>query len=314
MKVLQDKGLSFQESLDITKCNVNKDFCRILDYIEQQILAGINLSEIFKTLKMPRLFCSFTQHGENTSNIQLIWGGYLKITEEKKQFLKVLKQNLSYPIFLFFLTIALIVANNVFLYPTVQPLIKEYGSENTIGIMFLTYFPVFIVGCFFCLFIFPAITYRRINQQKPLSQSMLSILSKVPFVALILKIQQWHWLNQFNVCQNAGFSFKEMMNSDNRMNCINQKKLVATGVANEIARIFYLNIFYTKLLKVGESSGRLQVFVEIILLEIKQEIDNDLKLIQQWVGPILTLIIGLIMITLAVTVITPIYDSIGTIN
>ena len=65
------------------------------------------------------------------------------------------------------------------------------------------------------------------------------------------------------------------------------------------------------MIKVGESTGNISESLENVSYFFNREVQESVDRVQTMIQPVLTLIIGLLVATLAVSVLGPIYDVIS---
>lgn len=82
-------------------------------------------------------------------------------------------------------------------------------------------------------------------------------------------------------------------------------------ISTSIAKFLKLPLPLANLLVTGEATAQLAVYSDICAQILKNNCEEKLKTTLSWTGPILISIMGIVMISMVIAVVVPLYDQIA---
>ncbi len=325
-------GLSISRALSVLqKQTKNKTFNAILISISDEINKGGNLSS--GMAKHPKafspLFISMVRAGEESGNLVGALNEVGSNLEKAHSLTKKVKGALIYPSVILSAMILIGILMFAFVVPTLAKTFTELGTELPVSTkiiislgnffsnnLILTF--IIIVGMIFLFswlskavfmkkyfdFIFIRIPLvggliRELNTART-ARTLSSLLSSGVSITRSIEITQEVVQNMYyrKILEKAktgiekGFPFSEAFISDNKL----------------------YPVMMAEMIQVGEETGKLSEMLHDIAIFYEEEIDNKTKNLSTIIEPFLMIIIGSAVGFFAVSMITPMYTVMDTIN
>ena len=322
-------GLSIVESLDILIADATKDIMRkILTQAKINLQNGQPLSATFTSFKkfFPVIFIGMLKAGESAGRLDSIFEELGKHLTREYNLAKKIKSALAYPLILLIASIAVVSLLLFFVLPRLTKTFKQSGVELPLITKIivavsnaLTYSPVLdltIIGALVWFFIY----FRKTDVGRKI---FLKILLSIPIVRdLVKKVALVRFTRTLGSLISSGTSIVESLNlsaesvgNDYYKKAILESvKQVKTGVSfsktlGSSPELF--PHFLNSLVVVGERTGTLEKILKNFAEFYDEEIDNNLKDLTTFLEPVLLLLMGIVVGSIALSVLLPIYKLVG---
>lgn len=324
-------GLTLIESLNILKDQTNKPHMR---EIIMDLVASISGGSTFSQ--------ALTDHRDTFSDVYIALikaaetGGLLdKVLErladnlEKNQEMKKkIKSAMFYPAIIVIGIVVVIVVMNVFVIPQLSTLYEGLNVElplTTVIVLgisrgFSTFLPVFIVLAIASYFLF-----RRFRKTENGQKIVDSYTLKIPVIGSIITLSiEDEIARTLSLLISSGTSILESLsiasnvagNYKYRKAMEDTSKLVERGIALSSAfdqqRIF--PPIMIQMTKVGESTGQIDQSLERVAGYFERDLDGKIRTLTTAIEPLLLLVLGVSVGFLIISVISPIYSLISSIQ
>jgi len=322
-------GLSISEALDILIADATKNTMRnILTQAKSNLQAGQPLSKTFESFKkiFSVVFVGMIKAGEASGKL----GESLEelshhLTREYNLTRKV-RSALAYPLLLLSASFGIIVLLMVFVLPRLAKTFEQSGVE-------LPFFTkvLFVIGGFIgahpildVLFLAGIIWFLAYFRTTPLGRrTFLKIFLMIPIArVLVKKIALVRFTRTLGSLISSGtpivdslrLSAESVGNEDYKKAILESAEKIKTGVP--LSKILeghpkLFPRFLTSLTVVGERTGTLEHILKTFSNFYDEEVDNTLKDLSTFIEPLLLLVMGLIIGTIAFSIVLPIYQIIG---
>lgn len=322
-------GLSIVESLDILIKDTKKKLVkRILQSVMAMIKNGQSLSLAFEANKnsFPPIFIGMIKAGEVSGQLDKTLKELSKSLSKEYALKAKVKGALTYPIILLVASAVVVVLMLIFVLPKLTASFASSGVKLPfITQLFLSIsnaltwsYTLDAIVAFFIIWFF---TYFRTTQFG--KKLFFEIVSRVPVSGeLIKKIALVRFSRTFGNLIGSGLSVVDSLEiSSQSMDNHNYTKAllkviddIKDGINISESLSKYPKLFpnlLVSLVAVGERTGSLEEILINFSDFYEEEVDNQLKALTSFLEPVLLLIMGLMIGSIAVSIILPIYQLIG---
>ena len=322
-------GLSMVESLDILILDTkNKLLQKILEGVSSMIKNGQQLSFAFERYKsfFPPIFIGMIKAGEVSGQLDKTLKELARFLSKEYSLRSKVKSALTYPIILLSASAVVVFLMLIFVIPR---LTKSFASSG-VALPLITKIFLFISNILTYSFILDAIIiagivsffiyFRRTKMGK---KFLFSIISHTPVARdLIKKIALVHFSRTLGNLMGSGLSAVDSLmiasqSIDNHIYNEAIEKVIADikngiPISESLAKFPKLfPILLISLIKVGERTGSLEEILISFADFYEEEVDNTLKELTSILEPVLLLIMGLMIGSIAISIILPIYQLVG---
>ena len=331
LSIMIKAGLPLKEALDTLYDQAKGKFRKILAQIIKDVDSGKNLADSME--KYPRVFPEFFTNivriSEESGTLDENMEYLAEHLESDWNLRRKVRSALLYPVFVLSATGAVGLALAIFVLPKVTKLFSSFDVELPISTRILMWFAdvfqkygIYIAVGTVIVVIFLAWFLRR-KFIKPITHR---IILNTP---VIKKISQNINLARFDrtlgVLLRSGIPIDRALDitKNTLNNYVYRKDLreaaeeVKKGKALSSILDKHPNQFpklVTRMIKVGEGSGKLEGTLLYLARYYEEEVDNLTKNLTTILEPVLLVIIGLVVGGLALSIITPIYQLTGSIG
>lgn len=330
MAVMVESRIPIIQSLTSLAVQISKkSFREKILKISQMVEEGSPLSEAFSAY--PDTFSVFyinlIKSGEASGKISEAFYYLSDHLERESDIESQLKSAMIYPIFIFCVFFVVFLVVMIFVMPKLVDLLKDTTSKPPFFTVLVINFYDFlrnygwVLLVAFLLLIGFLIYYFRTGEGK---KKFDEISLKIPFYKIIIqKIFLIRFSESISTLISAGLSINKALQitRDTVTNIVYKRiiseveKSVLKG--EKISSVLiqhpeHVPIFVVQMIKVGEETGKLaKILMEVVNFyqkEVKRAVDTFIVLLE----PILIIFIGIVVSLLAVSVLAPLYGTLGT--
>jgi len=324
LSVLLKSGVPLLDAFELLSEQFEKRFKRILINIKDGLKAGESLAS--QLAKYPRVFTNvyvqLVKAGEASGKLHMILDRLTEYLDKAEITRKKVKKAMAYPIFMIVFSVAIVVGLLTYLVPMMTEMLVKMGRELPTTTLFLKTSSDFILNNYLllssCLLVIVMLfTYWKSTKagQYKLDQMFLRLPLTSYFSRTKAVVQ---FSKTLGMLLDAGVNLAEAL--DIVCNIVDNKVLVAklrsardkiikegkiakylkeTGIFPNIAHY---------MIKTGEESGQLAQ----MLLTVGQDYDIELgeltdSLVSK-IGPVMTMVVGLIIVFIVISIFSPIMD------
>jgi len=327
LSLLLDSGISLVESLNmIMNIDTSISHKRIYEIIIIDIEKGVSLNRSIRNLgiRFNNLLLALIQNGEEGGNLSEALSQAHSFLDKKNEIKRKIISSLVYPLFIVLATIATTLFLILYIFPKIIPLLSsldiklplitrivqgiynfllQYGLWSSIAIVLL----FFIINLL-------------IRKNKYLRYKYHKLIISLPFISKYIKIN-----SMISVCRmgemllSSGKSLTSILvfYSDSSNNLIYKKIFndiyleVTKGISFSNSLKKHGSFFPITLIDMcilGEKTGNLSIMLGHCSNIFEQDIDNFLKRFSSLIEPVLMVLMGLIVGSIALSIILPVYE------
>ena len=327
LSLLLDSGISLVESLNLIK-NIDSSIShkRIYEIIISDIEKGVSLSKSIKNidLKFNNLLIALIQNGESSGHLSIALSQAYSFLDKKDEIKKKIISSLVYPLFIVVATIVMTLFLILYIFPKIIPLLSSLNIKLPLMTRIVQWLYMFLSEQGLWLFLFVTLLIIVVNllikKIESLRYKYHFLIISIPYISKYIKIN-----NMISVCRmgemllSSGKSLTSILlfYSQSNNNLVYKKIFneihieVARGVSFSNSLNKHSNFFPITLIDmcmIGEKTGNLSIMLGHSSKIFEQDIDNVLKRFSSLIEPVLMVLMGLIVGSIALSIILPVYE------
>jgi len=295
-----------------------------LSRVVEDIQGGISMSQAMA--KHPDVFSKFyvsmVKSGEESGRLEEIFLDLANHIERNYELTSKAKNALIYPAFIVIVFIVVIVLMMVFVIPRLSSILTEAGQEVpfftkvVIGASnFLRDFGLVILGGVLIGLFFLWRYVKTTAGQISFSRFQISL----PYIGgLLRKIYLSRVADNLRILLSSGISMVRSLEITSEVvgNSVYEKILQesmdsvkgGSSLSESMSRHEEIPMLFSKMIKIGEESGRLNFMLEVMAKFYKREVDSSVENIVSLIEPMLIIVLAVLVGLLMVSILGPIYN------
>jgi len=331
LALLLESGVGIVQSLDLLKTQTtNKAFAGMLDKIISDLRAGNPLSVALE--KHPKAFntmyCKMIAVGEQTGQLESVLRNLASYAEQSTAAMRKIKQAMTYPIIVLLLAVVVGFLAVTFILPPIMDMFKSLGGKLPLITQILISFVSFMgsYGVYVMLAVLAICVLIYMYTKTP-----DGALQKDRFLLYIPVLGRLNLINTLaRVCRSITILFRSGLplpdilkltaeSSGNKviynaLMDVEQDIIKGEGLASAMGRRPEFLPLMVEMTRVGEETGNLDNTLNIVADSFEIEATDKLQTILGMIEPAMTIIIGLAVAFLALSIFIPIYSSMSLVG
>lgn len=331
LAVMIKAGVNIVEALTITQQSAEGKLKKILGQVQKSVESGHSLSESFS--RHPKvfndLFIGATYAGESSGTLVQNLENIAEQMEKEKELVSKIKGAMLYPIVVLCATFALGLALAFWVLPKITPLFEGLKIDLPITTRALIWFSHFVQDHGLWLFlgiVFFVSFMIWLLKQKFVRPVTHKLFLKVPIIKKIsINANLARFCRTLGTLIKSGITINESLDITSKTvgNYYYKKSLdkvaMSIGKGTKLSENLdlygqYFPLVVTRMIRVGEESGKLEDTLLYLADFYEAEVDIATKSLSTAIEPVLLIIIGLVVGFLALSIITPIYEITGNVK
>lgn len=303
-------------------------FREVVSALVEDIEAGKRLSEAMKSQPdvFDEVFAQLIEMGERTGCLDKIFMDMNENLKWEDELIAQVKKVMMYPIIVASVVTGLVFFLMVFLVPKLVGFISEMGGDLPFHTLALIATSDFVTEWWFIILLVPFAMFAIIKTATRVSIKFRRIVDRIKlklwlFGPLSRKIILVRFSSAFALMYKSGITIMECLKiseglADNLV--IKESIQEARGMVSdgmEISTSFHaVKLFpplLLRMLKVGETTGNLDVSLRSISYFYNREVKELIGKMEAMIEPVMTLVLGLVIGWVILSVLGPIYDIIS---
>lgn len=325
-------GLSLKEGIEtILNDTDKKTFKKVLTEAKFDLEKGQPLSVTFERYPnfFSNIFIALIKAGELSGTLEKSLdhlGIQLKKDYKMKQ---KIKGAMAYPLVLIAASVTVIFIMMAFVVPKLTKVFTQsnlelpWTTQLVIKISSLISENIYLIICFS---IAAGLSFLYFRKKKKFQNIVSEIILKIPFVSeLYVKIILARFIRTLGTLLSSGINILKALDISAETVGYNRYHKAIKELGKETGRGVSMGNSMKKrqdlfpymlinMVSVGEKTGNLDTILNELAIFYEDEVDNSMKNIVSLIEPLLLLIMGLIVATIAFSVITPIYQLVGSVK
>ena len=332
MQQLTKSGVSILDGLADLKDSVPDGRMKeVLSGIVDEIKGGKTFSESLS--EFPEIFdtvyITLVKVGEETGRISEVLNDMAETLKWHDELIAHTKKIMIYPAIVTLVITMVVTYLMIFLVPELIPFIKDLGGEIPIHTRALIATSWFLGNYWYVVFGLPIIIFisvHTIAKRKPEFRLYIDGLKLKLYIfgPLILKTNLARFSNYFAMMYSSGLTVLDSLKTSELLmgnavlskSIIDIREKIADGgqISESFASVDIYPPLVIRMLKVGENTGALDEALLNICYFYNREVKESVDKMEAAMTPLLTVVMGGIMMWIMSAVLGPIYDSLTTIK
>lgn len=328
--ILLESGCEITGLLEILKKQSNKDDYNLISQIQSYINRGNLITESFlNTSLFSKFFISMMRTGEVSGNLDSIMNNLSEYYDKEYKLKSKVKNILIYPAFLIVATIAVATFMLINIIPNFYNNFINNGINPPLLTTILMNISNFLKHNFLYLIlgIILLITsvFYLVKNNSQFKYKIDKLKFRIPGLKNIsILVMTTQFSRALYILNSSGVHIIESVEIASRVvdnQYIYDKMTVAIEYikkGNSIGEsLTLINIFpnlFISMISIGEQVGRLDNSLNTINKFYESELNENVEVYVQWLGPIITVAIGIVVGTLIISMIIPIFDMVQSIQ
>jgi type IV pilus assembly protein PilC len=326
LALLLESGVGIVRSLELLQQQTgDRGLKKVLGQVVVDIRRGESLSAAMEkhSSVFPKMYCRMIAVGEQGGGLEAVLRNLADFMEKQTAAMKKLKSAMTYPIIVAIVAVIVGIVMVTFLLPAIVNLFSALGGELPLQTRLLLwlmdglskyglYLMLMVVLLAVVVFLYVRTKKGRYKWDK--------LTLRIPMLGRIF------WLNELSrFCRSLALLFRTgiplpeallltAQTSKNsvliqNLNEIQREMLHGEGLAGPIRKRSIFLPLMAEMAKVGEETGHLDTALSTVADSFEVESDRRTQTMLSMIEPVMTIVIGLAVGLLAISVIGPIYDS-----
>jgi len=292
---------------------------------------GKTLSQALETFPdvFDNIYITLIKVGEESGNISEVFSDLAETIKWHDELVSHTKKIMIYPTIVTVVVLSVVTFLMIFLIPQLIPFIKNIGGEIPLHTRALIVTSDALVNYWYLIFGIPMFAIIAIKvaskRNEKVKYKVDSMKLKLWLIGpLLLKTNLARFSNYFAMMYSSGLTVLDALKiSENLVNNVVLSKAIidSRGYIEEgeqISESFRaVDIFpplIVRMLKVGENTGALDDALVNVSYFYNREVTETIDKLEAAITPVLTVILGLIMMWIMSAVLGPVYDSLSKIT
>ena len=332
LELLIRAGVPILEGLsDLRDTLENPRFREVVAGLIESIEGGLKLSEAMdeQPKVFNKVFVSLIRAGESTGRLPAVLQNLTESLKWEDELAAQTKKLLMYPAFVGTIVLSATFFLMIYMVPQLKQFVKNMGQALPPHTQALFFVSDLLVAYWYVALLLPivlGIGLKLLLHTTPLARLRFDGLKlKAPFVGEILrKIILSRFANTFALLYASGIPILESIRTTQevvgnlviRQGLERVEQLIGEG-QNVTAAFHSVGLFpplVIRMLRVGESSGALDDALNNVSYFYNRDIKESVERVQQLIEPMLTVVLGLLLGWIMLSVLGPVYDVISKIK
>lgn len=325
LATLVGSGINIVNGINIVSTQTPSKYLKsILSDVVSKVKDGKPLSEsmAIHPYLFPPLYCAMIGIGESSGNLNNILRRLADFLEKEEEFKNSLRSSLTYPAFIFSVSILTVFVLVAFVIPRLAMMFEDMGqvlplpTKFLIGLSGYLHYYWWIIITIFALCALLLYRFQHSPQGKILWDRLK--LKPMFFGQVILKNEISRFSRTLSLLLSSGISIAPALEIslsviDNRIfkNEVQGFKQQITGglsLSNALGRSKFFPGFVRNIVAIGEETGSLDKSLLSIAEDYEREVDRKIKALMRLLEPVIILIMGLIVGFIVLSMLLPIFQ------
>ena len=329
LEQLASAGVPIVEGLiDLRESVENIRFKEVVGGLVETIEGGKSLSQALADY--PEVFgkvvVSLVRSGEQTGKLSEVLKSLAETLKWEDELAAQTKKLLIYPLFVGGIVVLVTFFLMIFLVPQMVGFIKNMGQEVPLQTRILIHVSNFFVGYWWAIIAAPIVLWYGLKaaaKANPLvAYSIDDLKLRVPFIGPILrKIILSRFASSFAMMYKSGITVLDAIRSseeivgnrplENALRTAGQQIAEGKGLTAAFTDVGLFPALVIRMLKIGENTGALDRALLNVSYFYNREVKEGIDKVQAMIEPVMTMVLGLILGWVMLSVLGPVYDTIS---
>ncbi len=330
MGIMMKSGISLSMAMEVLlDTEADKQMKRILTIVSSELYNGVPLSQSLGSFKtFPEVVISLVAAGEANGRLDMAFENAADILHREIALASKIKSAMMYPVFLIFLTIAMIIVMSMFVLPSFAGVFTAFGSDLPALSKAVMAFSDFMIAYWWIVLIIVVaiiVGFRMLlKYNESFAMWLAEFLLKVPIIGPVMSATYIaRFCNIMSTLTDAGVSIlralelsRDVISNIFMKDCLNQViEDVKIGTPINVSMSHYpvFDAILVSMVRVGEESGMFSDSMHKMADLYQEQSDEATKRLTDAMTPIMTIIVAGIVGVVAVSIVQPMFGMYGVV-
>ena len=331
LALLLESGVGIIRSLELLQGQTGD---RQLKYVLREVVADIRRGDSLSVALekhshiFPKIYCRILAVGEQIGSLEAVLRNLADFTEKQAIAMKKLQSAMTYPIIVALVAVVVAVLMFTYLLPAITKLFNALGGQLPLQTRIL----IWVVDAMsqYGLYLLLALVYVAVIvilyvRTKKGRYNWDKLMLGIPMLGRII------WLNELSrFCRSLALLFRSglplpeaiVLTAQASKNSVlvraltdvQQGMLRGEGLAGPMRKNYVFLPLVVEMAQVGEETGRLDTTLSTVADSLEVESDRRTQTMLSMIEPVMTIVLGLFVGFLALSIIGPIYSSLDLVG
>jgi type IV pilus assembly protein PilC len=329
LEQLSNAGVPIVEGLiDLRESTENLRFREVVGGLVETIEGGKSLSQALADYPevFSRVMVSLIRSGEQTGKLSDVLKSLAETLKWEDELAAQTKKLLMYPTFVGSIVLLVTFFLMVYLVPQMTGFIRNVGQEIPLQTRILIHVSDFFVAYWWAVMSLPFVLFFGIKAAAKTNPAVAYALDdlklRVPLIGPILrKIILSRFASSFAMMYSSGITVLDAIRSseeivgnrplENALRSAGQQIAEGKGLTLAFTDVALFPPLVIRMLRIGENTGALDRALLNVSYFYNREVRESIGKVQALIEPVMTIVLGLILGWVMLSVLGPIYDSIS---
>ena len=329
LEQLASAGVPIVEGLiDLRESTENLRFREVVGGLVETIEGGKSLSQALADYPevFSKVMTSLVRSGEQTGKLSDVLKSLAETLKWEDELAEQTKKIMMYPAFVGSIVLLVTFFLMIYLVPQMTGFIRNVGQEIPLQTRLLIHVSDFLVGYWWLVISAPIVLWVGIKSAAKTNPSLAYAIDdlklRVPLIGPILrKIILSRFASSFAMMYSSGITVLDAIRSseeivgnrplENALRSAGQQIAEGKGLTMAFTDVGLFPPLVIRMLRIGENTGALDRALLNVSYFYNREVRESIGKVQALIEPVMTIILGLILGWVMLSVLGPIYDSIS---
>ena len=329
LEQLASAGVPIVEGLiDLRESTENLRFREVVGGLVETIEGGKSLSQALADYPevFSKVMTSLVRSGEQTGKLSEVLKSLAETLKWEDELAEQTKKIMMYPAFVGSIVLLVTFFLMIYLVPQMTGFIRNVGQEIPLQTRLLIHVSDFLVGYWWLVISAPIVLWVGIKSAAKTNPSLAYAIDdlklRVPLIGPILrKIILSRFASSFAMMYSSGITVLDAIRSseeivgnrplENALRSAGQQIADGKGLTMAFTDVGLFPPLVIRMLRIGENTGALDRALLNVSYFYNREVRESIGKVQALIEPVMTIILGLILGWVMLSVLGPIYDSIS---
>jgi type IV pilus assembly protein PilC len=303
-------------------------FRDVVSSLIESIEGGSSLSEAMAVFPdiFDQVFVSLIRTGEKSGNLSIVFKHLTETLKWQDEMIAKTKKLLMYPTFMGIIIIGVVFFVMTYLVPQLIGFIKNIGGELPLHTHLLILVSNVFVKYWYFILMVPILAFLAIKAAMRISRSFRFFIDRLKLRVWLIgpileKIILVRFATFFALLYRSGLTVLDSLDLcktlagnlviENALQQVNKNIEQGTSISESFEQVHLFPPLVLRMIKVGESTGELDIALSNVSYFYDREVKESIEKIQILIEPTLTVILGLLLAWVVLSVLGPVYDTIS---
>jgi len=329
MENLTRAGVPLLEGLGDLRDSLSQSrFREVVSSLIESIEGGASLSEAMASFPniFNQVFVSLIRAGETSGHLSVVFEHLTETLKWQDEMIAKTKKLLMYPTFVGIIIIGALFFVMIYLVPQLVNFIQNVGGELPLHTRLLIVVSNLFIKYWYLILLLPVLAILAIKAMMLISRRFCFLLDRFKLRIWVIgsileKIILARFASFFGLLYRSGVTVLDSLELcktltgnlviENALQGVSENVAEGGSLSESFERVHLFPPLVLRMIRVGENTGELDVALSNVTYFYNREVKDSIDKIQTLIEPTMTVILGLLLGWVVLSVLGPVYDVIS---